>query len=359
MKRFLPMALAATLAAALAGCASSERMARMSGGVVQEYSAPSKQRIRSEKFQKHTKKQNKARNDIIGKVEETPVNVWPFFFSSEYYTSVMWPVVDWDDYGFAVRPFYNQEGDEYSVLFPLSAWNTVDRDGWVLLFSWNKDGWLFFPLAARSETEEELWRYYTPFFIQNKDLRPLSLQTTSRSSFTELLLGYYRHERELNTDGWSWEALHSSRLDAKLKRYFAYKLAGTGRAVPANHTGLRELRKEIAATLPVDEDHAAGFIPFFHVSWDKNGYFWRALLYLVGGRDCIHEFGWDVLGPVVMSYSNEDHRNVWKRWGYRRRRSERSWKSFLLLSYFDEKQEFINKGKYKQIRDLYGHTSLS
>ena len=362
MRYFGRLPILSVLVLVLCGCASSDRMARMSGGVVQEYSAPSKQRLRSEKFQKHTKKQTKTRADIIGKVEETPVNVWPFFFSSEYYTSVMWPVVDWDDYGFAVRPFYNQEGDEYSVLFPLSAWNTVDRDGWVLLFSWDKKGWLFFPLAAQSETEEELWRYYTPFFIQNKDLRPLSLQTTSRSSFTELLLGYYRHERELNTDGWSWEALHSSRLNAKLKRYFAYKLAGTGRAVPANQTGLREFRKEIAATLPVDEDHAAGFIPFFHVSWDKNGHFWRALLYLVGGRDCIHEFSWDVLGPVVMSYSNEEHRNnvwKWKRRGYRLRRSERSWKSFLLLSYFDEKQTFINKGKYKQIRDLYGHTSLS
>jgi hypothetical protein len=344
----------------LCGCASSERMARMSGGVVQEYSAPSKQRIRSEKFQKHTRKQNKPRTDIVGKVEETPVNIWPFFFGSEYYTSVMWPIVDWDEYGFAVRPFYNQEGDEYSVLFPLTAWNTVDSDGWVLLFSWHKNGWLFFPLASRSETEEELWRYYTPFFIQHKDLRPLSLKTTRRSSFTELLLGYYHHERKLNTDGWSWEALYGNNLTPKLRRYFNHRLAGTKYIVPDDYTDLKHLRKEIAATLPVDEEQAVGFIPFFHVSWDKDGHLWRALAYLIGGESKTDSFGWDVLGPLVMSYEYEDHsRAVWSSWGYGNVRSERNWKSFLLLSYFNEEKRFVGKGKYEIIKELYGYTGLS
>ena len=47
MRLILPVMLAAVL---MAGCASSERMNRMSGGVVREYSAPKENRIRSAKF---------------------------------------------------------------------------------------------------------------------------------------------------------------------------------------------------------------------------------------------------------------------------------------------------------------------
>ena len=211
MKHLGQLMAVSILSFGLCGCASSERMNRMSGGVIREYSAPQSKRIRSEKFQKHTKKQEKARHDLVGKVEDTPVNIWPFFFSSEYYTAIMWPWIDWDEYGFAVRPFYNMEGDEHSILFPLTAWNVADRDGWVLLFSWDKDGWMFFPLAARSETEEELWRYYTPLFIQNKDLRPPTWKDPRRSSFTELLLGYHSHERRLDTGGW-WKLFNDEAL---------------------------------------------------------------------------------------------------------------------------------------------------
>ena len=42
--------IAAILALTLAGCASSERMMRTSGGVLQEYSAPQKERLTSGKF---------------------------------------------------------------------------------------------------------------------------------------------------------------------------------------------------------------------------------------------------------------------------------------------------------------------
>ena len=37
----------------------------------------------------------------------------------------------------AVRPFYNRSGDEYSVLFPLAAWNPVNQDGWIVPAYWN------------------------------------------------------------------------------------------------------------------------------------------------------------------------------------------------------------------------------
>ncbi|MBQ6353068.1 MAG: hypothetical protein IJJ28_07365 [Lentisphaeria bacterium] len=335
---------------ALCGCASTERMSRMSGGVIQEYSVPSQQRIRSEKFQKHTKQFAKPRDGLVGKVEETPVNIWPFFFRSEYYTSILWPFVDWDAFGFAVRPFYNQEGDEYSVLFPLTAWNASDGDGWVLLFSWNKAGWLFFPLAARNETKEELWRYYTPLFIQNKDLRPLSWEKPRRSSFTELLLGYHRHERILDRGGW-WKLFQDDSLDAAQKRFIAYKLAGTGRAVPANKTGLRKLRDDVAATLPVKEEKSVGFIPLFHVSWDRTGHNWRALAYLMGGESRPRHFEWDVFGQLLMGYEARGH----EKWTDRER-MKHTWGSFVLMSFFQKREELIREGKFRSIEKLYDYS---
>ena len=56
-------------------------------------------------------------------------------------------MIDCDDYGFAVRPFFNQEADEYAILFPLSAWNPVKGDGWAGIVGWSKDGVLIFPVA--------------------------------------------------------------------------------------------------------------------------------------------------------------------------------------------------------------------
>ena len=352
MKHLGQLMAVSTLSLGLCGCASSERMSRMSGGVIQEYSAPQSKRIRSEKFQKHTKAREKARRDLVGKVEDTPVNIWPFFFGSEYYTAIMWPLVDWDEYGFAVRPFYNMEGDEHSVLFPLTAWNVADRDGWVLLFSWHKTGWFFFPLAGRGNDGETLWRYYTPLFIQNNDLRPLSLKNWRRSSFTELMLGYYSHSRELNTDGWSWESLHSPELDDSLKRFLAYKLAGTKWRVPQNKKELSKLRDEVAATLPVRELQSVGFIPLFHVSWDEDGHKWRSLAYLVGGGNTKKRgFEWDVLGPFGMSYENAPPPSPWGR--YNSAASEHAWTSILLLSHFGRKHRLIDDGRYKIIRKLY------
>ena len=86
----------------LCGCASSERMARLSGGVVREYSAPQKHRLRSVEFQKKTgrfsRQQTPERKDFA---DRTLINIWPFFFRSDDYYSVLWPFFDHDPYGVA------------------------------------------------------------------------------------------------------------------------------------------------------------------------------------------------------------------------------------------------------------------
>lgn len=110
-----------TAALFAAGCASSERMMRLSD----KYEAPSSSRISGGGWKP---------SDMGG----TQVNAWPLFARNNRYYSVLWPVFDSDPYGMAVRPFFNQEGHDYSVLFPLSAWNNCDGDGWVLTGFWNR-----------------------------------------------------------------------------------------------------------------------------------------------------------------------------------------------------------------------------
>lgn len=64
------------------------------------------------------------------------LNAWPFFYQDDRFVSILWPMIDFDDQGFAVRPFYNKEENDHSVLFPLSSWNTASRYGYALNTVW-------------------------------------------------------------------------------------------------------------------------------------------------------------------------------------------------------------------------------
>ena len=96
----------------LTSCASSKRMMRLSPFA-----------------SKNPKKLN---------YDESQVNLWPLFYNKGNFNSVLWPLIDSDSKGFAVRPMYNQDGKEYSILFPLCAWNPVNGDGWAFNTYWDK-----------------------------------------------------------------------------------------------------------------------------------------------------------------------------------------------------------------------------
>ena len=114
----------------LSSCASSERMSRLSGGVISEYSAPQKHRLRKKSFQQKTKTfSSDKKGDQHSFAQKSLINIWPFFFRSDDYFSILWPFIDYDKYGFAVRPILNKEGEDISILFPLSNWNRHRKTG--------------------------------------------------------------------------------------------------------------------------------------------------------------------------------------------------------------------------------------
>ncbi len=80
--------------------------------------------------------QNRLRMDYPG--EQNRTNLWPLYYHNNDFYSVMWPFFDLDSKGWSLRPFYNRDGNDYSVLFPLCGWeNTPDRNvGWCLNYLW-------------------------------------------------------------------------------------------------------------------------------------------------------------------------------------------------------------------------------
>ena len=152
------LSLLALLAALIASsCASSERMNRISWDS-DSYSAPKSSRISGGKFDDAVA----TLRTPVG-LKDRQVNVWPFCTVNSRYVSVLWPFIDWDDFGMAVRPFFNQEGNDCSILFPLSSWNTVDGDGWALNTYWDEDGFGIFPLMHIGKEPGDFW-FAGPFF---------------------------------------------------------------------------------------------------------------------------------------------------------------------------------------------------
>lgn len=74
------------------------------------------------------------------------INIWPLYYQQDKYFSVLWPLFDYDDQGFAIRPFYNKEGNDQSILFPLSSWNMNSGRGMVLNTFWGPEYFCFIPV---------------------------------------------------------------------------------------------------------------------------------------------------------------------------------------------------------------------
>ena len=350
--RFLP---AVSLVLLLASCASSERMVRMSGGVIDSYSIPEKHRLRSEKFRKTEQNagSRKALNEMEPGTDGTLVNLWPFFFRSRQYFSILWPLADFDPYGMAVRPFYNQEGDDKSILFPLSSWNTADGSGWCLLGIWNKDSFFFFPLVRHGFREENDWLYYTPFFIQTWKTRkkPYWNNPLKRESFTEFMLGYGFSRISADTSGYERifsffdpEKKDRAALENAL-RYLNFQL-------PEKNETTRQWSERIFASLPERESISAGFFPLFH--WEKSpGNESLRLLLLFSGETGKNGGSWGAT-PFLGQFETM-RRTLIPTYGISHDLylAKRSFDAWLLLSRFERKDVPEDTARLRKYNDLY------
>lgn len=199
----------------LCSCASSQRMFRLSPWSKEQPESPTVQTEAPTEF----------------------FNLWPLLCYGNDYTSVMWPLFDNDQYGIAIRPLFNKEYDEYSVLFPLAAWNPVLDKGWTANVYWNQENKKLgcFPLFHLSNNFNLFlniyWSYrdsgepddfgFFPFFHHEYGIRqwlfPAYIHQTIGNEDTLLtpLFGYSERENKLTM------------LNLLISGYLYYETSGT------------------------------------------------------------------------------------------------------------------------------------
>lgn len=297
----------------LCSCAVSERAVRMSGGVIDEYSAPKSYRIRSRKYQAKSRAlgsdQRISRSKVAG-LNDTLVNVWPFFFASNNYWCALWPMIDSDPYGFAVRPLFNKEGDDCSVLFPLSAWNTSDKSGWIVNFVWEKRGFGFIPLTYQSWSDTTKKYYYTPLFIRSVNTRKLTPQLpfrTDSSFFCCLAYGEKSTEVKKTDTPHGWIFSHRKITDAFRNEWrYRYRKGNAPGKLPETAKELDTLKEQIFKMSPVVTDDTFGVFPLFHATNSSDG---KDCFYMAGPflamRSKSENSSWQNLLFGLLFYSKE------------------------------------------------------
>ena len=85
-----------------------------------------------------------AGRKIEVRFDGSTVNLWPLYYHSGDFTSVLWPLFDLDSRGFAVRPFFHHDRDAAAILWPLSGWD--HSGGWALTAYWGEGCCGMFPL---------------------------------------------------------------------------------------------------------------------------------------------------------------------------------------------------------------------
>lgn len=152
-----------------------------------------------------------SESEAVGGMGANRLNLWPLAYRDGKSTSVLWPVIDWDDRGFAVRPFYNREGRDQSVLFPLSAWNASKGQGWVTPVYWSDDNVgvpLVFNFGPNFNFVGPAWWNAGPDTLTARGLFPLASQRElddPKRSDLRLgmgLLGSHRRWAEDNSRTW-------------------------------------------------------------------------------------------------------------------------------------------------------------
>jgi len=247
-------------------------------------------------------------NAPLGTMREERVNVWPVAYHQAGATSILWPMIDIDDQGFAIRPLYNKEGDDHSILFPFCAWNPVHKDGWAVPAYWDDGEYGVFPLFHRGDD----WGYAGPYWYERKgELR--------RGIFPLLLDG-----REFNYIGPFWW-----RGKDRLEAYGLFPLAAKGKETsfvgPLWKQGSWTDPDVAAGLFPLaywQRDRVAGLLPVYHQERQDDGTFRAALglgiLAYVDNRSDTDYTRWIAPGYVDRKDGNDRTRLILPLWFSRR-----------------------------------------
>lgn len=148
-------------------------------------------------------------------MSESRVNAWPLYYNAGTGFSVLWPLMDFDEQGWAFRPFYATNNNDRAVLWPLSGWDA--DSGWGLnsywrneaffgawpLFHWNmsknKGGFNYILLFWWENSGKE-WGLFPVWGVGENDYRILNFYKSNNGwNFWPLI---YRKENKNGTVDW-------------------------------------------------------------------------------------------------------------------------------------------------------------
>ncbi len=255
-KRLSSLFLAAFCALLLAGCVSGERMVRNSP-------------FAGSKFYRDG------------------VNLFPLYYQEGVNRSILFPLIDIDNRGFAVRPFYHKDNDEHGVLWPLCAFNS--KEGWLGTFFWEREKYSgLLPLFVKGR--DFLWvfpaswwsnnQHYAvlPFFYRDERKNVLWAVNVYKDNETFLVLPFYGKGKK-----WVYllNFVHYNDQEREKDSYFVLPLAfftadkeGKELLTPlfSFRTGFDELQMlNVAMVLyHYSEGNHHVFYPFFDVNAGKH-----------------------------------------------------------------------------------------
>ena len=89
-------------------------------------------------------------NRLSSAVNDAPrerLSLWPLVSTDGGGTQVLWPLIDVDARGFALRPLVAKDGPEWDLLYPWAHGDTSSKKGWAVPFYWSPSNSGLFPIA--------------------------------------------------------------------------------------------------------------------------------------------------------------------------------------------------------------------
>ncbi|MBU8901338.1 MAG: hypothetical protein KOO69_01225 [Victivallales bacterium] len=243
--------------------------------------------------------------------DESHVNLWPLFYNKGNFNSALWPLVDNDAKGFAVRPLYNQDGNEYSVLFPLCAWNPVNGDGWAFNTYWEKNYFGSFPLFHLGDKKK--FNYILPVWWDNdwESFGTLGMLFSPKMNF----VGPLWFEKGESLEGGIFPVFFQESKQGYLfplynyekcgnEFYLNFMLGALGRFAYAPDESHYRLLNGFYVN--ENENNYQGFIPLYYYEQEENQ---KLLITPLGGRGWNTKTGENslvnILGPLYIKTQNK------------------------------------------------------
>lgn len=253
------------------------------------------------------------------------INLFPLYYQEGVNRSILFPFVDIDDRGFAVRPFFHKDRDEYGILWPLAAFNS--EGGWAGTFYWREKrgfygGRKFGLLPLFIKDDRSLWVFpaswwkggsaptyaVLPFFYRNVGNGTTFVVNVFKDKETFLIVPFYGQGKD-----WFYllNFIRHSRDDKRSYivlplGFFSVDNDGKELLTPlfSFRTGGGELRMFNLAMLlyHYSLDTHRFFYPFFNVSSGKHSReFWLWPLVYYGFNHSV------TFAPFLFSYSESDY----------------------------------------------------